>query len=1348
MNALVRNFNIALALSLLSTFTAIGADIYVDKNGSGNYTDIQSAINNAQPGDTVWVLPGEYDSGGWVDNNGFTNRVYINKSCITIKATSSNPNDTHIVGAWDENGDEFGRGPAAVRGIYIDELATNTVVQGFTIRNCATPSKDSVAAGGMAGATVTIGGTTKNNWYADCTFIDNAGFRGINAYGGIFLRCRFDRAYAGDLMQEAIAIHSLFVNIAPTLECGTKYLINGGKLYNCTFYNCQNDYFAPINTNGMYNCLLAGSARSVTYSAGKVTLSNSIIGPRTDGYKISTSDSDHLILENSSIVDSNVQFLAPAFENYRLVAGSAAINVGDAKHLAKFLETHNPPEGIDIYKDYTHANVPKTGAINAGCCQEVITPAAGAVFVTGADFIIDGAVISKTKYFYPEAYPTQYHATVSLNEGEDVFGFDMKYADGSNKGFWRYPLPDNSFWFMPSANASLTCDVKKATSIVYAKPGADAALADGSFEKPYPTLQAAVDNSSSYSIIKAAEGDYDKGYKYEYAMTNRVVIDKPLRLLGAGAQKSYIWGKADDSGIYPDGIGTNAIRCIAAASGSLGCVQGFTIINGHAGRSALNDKYTQAEDYAGGIRGNGAVTVADCIVSNCIAYRGGAGYQTPFIRTIITCSGYGSGRIVENSSSKTTGCVFMNCLGKDGRPFENGNQTNPISDAMAIHTTVIVANKDIRPLQSGHNTLNCIVNGGTTPSTSWAFQNEGLFIPHAWSKMPTADKDNINLQHFIIGDIRFVDPQNADCRLMATSEAIGKGTYTDDMYKWYEPLMDGPIVFTNGKPTPGAYQRPVPVIITPTETSWGSLSLIGTNAVEEGESISLTINNLKRPLEGFMVGETFIEGTSYTVTIPNFGIYGSTYITEILPVYGTNWYVNAAMPTDDGDGFTPKTAKKTLKGIMECSIISGDRIHAAQGDYNTEILLATNISYKTSTIGTRVVIPSGVTLISDEGPDVTFITGCEAPEEIASSYNKATGLGEGAVRCVYMYENSHLNGFTIRGGRTNGEMTNDASNPDCYGGGLIVRDGGLIENCIITNCAGRRCGGSCGGTFVRCKFIDNKNDVIGSWGDTFTVKGIYNCYFDYNDTYVSVRGYPMANCLIGPNNTHSYSVYCYTDPGSTIINTICCKQLRHASTSGFLVPTNVYCTGLGGTTTNIITDHLTVCTLDTILSELDIDNGYKFKGIDSKFVDAGSSVALDHQHMEKDLEGGQRVYNCKIDIGPWEYDYRSYFASRIGGVTVEEASANVTTNEIGQVRLLDGASIALTPLSPDARRLSMNVENGELSAEGGIIPETFSSASTYKFKPPATLYLSFAGAGGYADVLDIINKPGYSIILR
>ena len=88
-------------LMLLATAVAAAAfadEIYVDCNGTKDYATIQAAVDAANDGDTIWVLPGTYATGGKLDGKGFLNRVYISRP-LTIRATSSNPADTLIVGA-------------------------------------------------------------------------------------------------------------------------------------------------------------------------------------------------------------------------------------------------------------------------------------------------------------------------------------------------------------------------------------------------------------------------------------------------------------------------------------------------------------------------------------------------------------------------------------------------------------------------------------------------------------------------------------------------------------------------------------------------------------------------------------------------------------------------------------------------------------------------------------------------------------------------------------------------------------------------------------------------------------------------------------------------------------------------------------------------------------------------------------------------------------------------------------------------------------------------------------------------------------------------------------------------
>ena len=70
----------------------------------------------------------------------------------------------------------------------------------------------------------------------------------------------------------------------------------------------------------------------------------------------------------------------------------------------------------------------------------------------------------------------------------------------------------------------------------------------------------------------------------------------------------------------------------------------------------------------------------------------------------------------------------------------------------------------------------------------------------------------------------------------------------------------------------------------------------------------------------------------------------------------------------------------------------------------------------------------------------------------------------------------------------------------------------------------------------------------------------------------------------------------------------------------------------------------------------------------------------------RDSANGQRIYNCRIDIGGGEYDFRGDFAKMLGARgTIEEMGPNVTTNALRNVVVPDGESIAVSvaPVSAD-----------------------------------------------------------------
>ena len=133
-----------------------------------------------------------------------------------------------------------------------------------------------------------------------------------------------------------------------------------------------------------------------------------------------------------------------------------------------------------------------------------------------------------------------------------------------------------------------------------------------------------------------------------------------------------------------------------------------------------------------------------------------------------------------------------------------------------------------------------------------------------------------------------------------------------------------------------------------------------------------------------------------------------------------------------------------------------------------EIVLVTNGIYATggksmdSTITNRVSIDKVILVQSVNGPGTTAIRG---------AWDPVSTNGSAAIRCVWMTNNSILNGFMIYGGAT---RTNNPTPVGVGGGVWASSNNAVVWNCVIaTNYASFSGGGAYSATFNNCTFIGN-----------------------------------------------------------------------------------------------------------------------------------------------------------------------------------------------------------------------------------------------------------------------------------
>lgn len=210
-------------------------------------TNIQDAIDIANPGDEVIVTNGVYRFGGALARDAQTNRIALIKP-IVLRSVNG-PAVTRIEGAPDGSGGTRG----AVRCAYV---GTNSILSGFTLTNGYALDTDS---GG--GVWCEASGVVTN-----CTFRGNlAGWKGGGAWGGKLYNCVFtdNSAMWGGGAWSATLYNCVLVS-------NTAWEVGGGAgqcgLYNCTVVaNSAVEYGGGVWDCAAYNSIVYYNDASGNY---------------------------------------------------------------------------------------------------------------------------------------------------------------------------------------------------------------------------------------------------------------------------------------------------------------------------------------------------------------------------------------------------------------------------------------------------------------------------------------------------------------------------------------------------------------------------------------------------------------------------------------------------------------------------------------------------------------------------------------------------------------------------------------------------------------------------------------------------------------------------------------------------------------------------------------------------------------------------------------------------------------------------------------------------------------------------------------------------------------------------
>ena len=1387
---------------------------YSNSDGSSwekAFKTIQEGVDAAETGDVVLVAPGWYDEGGAAidkDPNGaaLTNRVCIQK-CITVRSRDGRAtrDSTFIVGRHATNPDDpsgMGMGLDAVRCVRIGNNTYGAVLEGFTLINGATHYYGGTHKAWSAGGGAFFGKLSQSHeqssYLVDCVISNCVSPRGGGMYYGNAVRCRFTGNYSSENSTAVRDGNLYWCVLDGNYGADSVAYLGGSKAVNCTFVNAAGGMFRGNSTNTLATVLntVVLSYKSKT-TAPYVALTNCVLSEDCE-FRAYNLKGEHATNKCMSVGMNSVQFVSSATGDWRPLASGNLVGTGDAEHLAYIPEQYR-------YTDYEGKEVSSSGSITVGAYSVPVEPQGGLtqfidassgrnyaeIKVNGYEFYAPAA----NAYSYsmddslPHVYELEYVMPDDLQGAfgqRSFYGFSANYtntvAGGRESTVYYSPVKNTNkvHMFAPPKGGILKVAANYAEYEIWADASVeDGAEMDGTNEKPYNTLQGAVEAAmkiqfpsgmKKYVVIKAKPGRYDKGGMMWGGVSNRVAVTSTaayVRLLAEeGPENTFIVGAEDPNSTHPYKYGPAAVRCYGSSTG-VAMLNGFTLTGG---RVSINPDGTENDSgdllYGGGIYSTASAFAAeDCVMTNCVASRGSIAYGCVLRRCLaVDCTSTWIGALRGNVHASA--CVFKDInlshvIGQDERAYNCTFISNHGLD------TKVTGNSSS---DQANGIYNSIAYGFYSLTDTPQFSFVGSYYDRISSVDSAVKNEYEGMNHTLIG---FADPATYDYSPYSVSQVVNGGDTRnlDDEYWRYASATDIngiPFDFrADGTVTAGAFATTVPSCAVNASATEGvaavSVFPAGDRLVAGNAPVTFTADAAgTRNFQGFYLnGELVSTESTYTLAYDD-AFEGQNI--QLEAKYSPYWYVDSTK-SDSNSGRSWGEAKRSLAEVMKLAL-PGDTVYAEAGVYDIGDMIQHENSYKADPIlRARVVLTNGVSLVSRRGPEQTFIMGAAAtnPDQF--------GCGAGALRCVYMYPDTRLEGFTLTGGRDLGQGIQDDNN---RGGGVHgwMKELSLVKDCIISNNVASRGGGATHVTAVNCRFLENR----GYHSCAATQHAFHhNCYFDYNVSGTATSGgyivgywRGLRNCTIGKNNYLSNNAL---GPSSE-------NNVQHPQAYNTLVLAGkVYNVadyskeGYSGVFTNcaFTTEALNSWPASAIYdektifadpSQLQVDeNGVPIPG-KNVAIDAGDIQYVDPLYSATDLAGNPRAVNgLRMDIGCYEADWKNRYASSLGSrLSVSEASPAVYETDSRTVALVDDTKVTIDLIGSGTRvarqsvsfkvvgagvlTLKIDGETHEFADTGAV--QTFvsnSKAALRKFE------FSFAGTGR-AELVNCSSGVGMSFVIR